>query len=223
MLLFSLSIVVLLFLAAASYFTIASLKEQEPRAPKVGLAAIVLILILGGIMIFAPWARIFFAFGFAAVILFGLLFFIPGRRRARSRQGAMGYAAGEVKRFDQRDTVFSRNRSLKPGTENYRQYYEKHPEREAHDAERRTVSGLVDKIGAIDKQYRPNVEMIKISPQMAGALAPHSEGFQLPEDVKTNLAFEPDAAPSPEKIESEKASDIIKGYAKFLGADVVGI
>ena len=180
MLHFSLSAVILFFLAAASYFTIASIKEQEPRAPKVGLAAIRFLLISGGIIICAPWARIYIAFGFAAVILFGLLFFIPGRRRARSLEGAMGYAAGEVTRFDQRDTVFSRNRSLKPGTENYRLYYEMHPEREAHDAERRTAAGLVDRIGAIDKQYRPNVEMIKISPQMAGALAPHSEGFQLP-------------------------------------------
>ena len=38
--------------------------------------------------------------------------------------------------------------------------------------QRRAVGGLLGKMGAIDRQYRPNVEMIKISPQMAGALAP---------------------------------------------------
>ena len=211
------------FLAAAFHFTIVSVKEQEARASKAGVAAVVFLLVLGGIIIFSPEARISIASGFAVVILFGLLFFIPGKPRARSLQGAMGYAAGEVTRFDQRDTVFSRNRTLKSGTENYRQYYEMHPEREAHDAKRRAVGGLLGKMGAIDKQYRPNVEMIKISPQMGGALAPHFEGFNLPEDDMTRLTFEPDLAPSPEKIEPKKASGIIKGYAKLLGADVVGI
>ncbi|MBW1803834.1 MAG: reductive dehalogenase [Deltaproteobacteria bacterium] len=222
MLLYALLAIVLVSLAAMLLFTVSSIREQEPRAPKVGVAGFIFLLIIGWIILIVPGSRIFFAVVFAAIILFGLLFLIPGKSRARSLQGAMGYAEEDVRRFDERDVVFSRNRAIPPGSENYRAYYKMHPEREEYDARRRAVGGTLGKMGAIDKQYRPNVEMIKISPQMGGALESHSAGFQMSEEAKRHLSFEPDKV-SAEEIEPAKASEIIKGYARLLGADVVGI
>ena len=44
----------------------------------------------------------------------------------------MGYVVGDVKKVDERDIVFARNK-LKPGSKEYDAYYEAHPELEEMD------------------------------------------------------------------------------------------
>jgi len=63
-----------------------------------------------------------------------------------------------VQRFDERETVFSRNRALLPGSEQYQRFYAKHPEYEEYDAARRKLGGPVGKPGLIDKPHeKPNL------------------------------------------------------------------
>ena len=38
--------------------------------------------------------------------------------------GTQGLIVGNVKRYDERDIVFARNRTIRPGTEQYETYYE---------------------------------------------------------------------------------------------------
>ncbi|MBW1801007.1 MAG: hypothetical protein JRJ85_09790, partial [Deltaproteobacteria bacterium] len=66
-------------------------------------------------------------------------------------QGAKGLMTGKVRRFDERDHVFARNRALRPGSEQYRAYYTAHPDREDFDARRRERGGPMGPPGTLDK------------------------------------------------------------------------
>lgn len=170
-------------------FTYESFREQESRAFKVGAFSGVVILAAGTAVFLYPVLRIPYSI-FATLLIFsGLLFSLPIKTKSRSTLGAMGYAEGKISRFDQRDTVFSRNRSLKPGTKNYQEYYQKYPEKEKKDAKRRQVGGLLGNIGKIDDEYKANVELIKTSPNLAGIFEPHASGIQISESAKSHLSF----------------------------------
>ena len=46
----------------------------------------------------------------------------------KALKGAEGHIVGPVERFDERETVFSRNHAMRPGSEQYRTFYADHPE-----------------------------------------------------------------------------------------------
>ena len=129
-------------LAVTALFTYESIREQEPRAPKIGLIGITLHLILGALILWVPAIRVPVAVGFGLCTLAGLCFLIPGRSHSRSLKGALGYADGEVRRFDERDIMFARAK-LQPGTPEYESYYKLHPEHEEKDAQTRAKPGLL--------------------------------------------------------------------------------
>ena len=126
-----------LFLAALGLFTLAfvisSIWERERRAALVG--GVVFLILLGGeIGLFALRAAGFFesTLGFL-ILLVGLivpvvvlLLLIRTGRNPRALQGTMGYIVGEVKRFDEREQVFSRG-FFSPGSDQYKSYYAEHP------------------------------------------------------------------------------------------------
>jgi hypothetical protein len=56
-------------------------------------------------------------------------------------KGTRGLIGGEVKRFDEREQVFARNRSLPPGSKEHETFYKEHPEYEAYDTRRRKKGG----------------------------------------------------------------------------------
>lgn len=215
--------VIAILVAGNILFIYESIREQETRAPIVGFVGLFFLVVLAALIIFVPGLRIPVAIIFLIGAIFGLLFLVPGTPRSRSLNGAMGYASGSVKRFDQRDTVISRNRSLQPGAEAYREYYSKHPEKEESDAKRRESGGLLGKMGAIDKHYRPNLEMIKSLVGLCTALRPHDKGFKLAKGDSPQLSKDPGAGPVKEKLEPAKATEMIKGLAKHLGAGQVGV
>jgi reductive dehalogenase len=198
------------FLAAAIVFTWDSAREQEWRAVKVGFGGVFGMIFLGGVILFVPVFRPFVAVISGTLILLFLLCLIPGRPNPKALKGSRGYVVRDVQRFDERDIVFARNRSLPPGSEVYKRYYQMHPEREERDAKRRAAGGPLGKLGSIDEEHRPNVAMLKGT-------------FHLPPSVgrKENAEPPPEAFAFP--MDPKEATERVKGFARHLGADLMGV
>ena len=125
-------------------FFVSSVWEREPKATifsliqflgMSGLVAFFFYLLNVGLFettigIFILWLAIVSG----ALCLFFLIKKSPPNKKAL--QGTEGLIAGEVKRFDERDQVFARNRALRPGSEQYKSYYKMRPENEAFDIRR---------------------------------------------------------------------------------------
>ena len=133
----------------------------------------------------------------------------------KALQGTRGLMVGSVKRCDERDIVFARNRTIRPGMEQYKAYYDLRPEYEQFDAARRARGGPLGKPGTIDKPTdRPNV---------AATLASLSIPLHLSTPEKFNPAGNPELNNQRVELGAESASARIKGYALSIGADLVGI
>ena len=200
----------LIFLVGAGLFTYESLREKEPRAPKFGVAGVLFHLVLAVLILAIPPSRPVLAGFFGVLVIIFFLFLIPSQPNPRALKGAEGYRVGPVNRFDERDIVFARNRSLPPGSDRYRQYYEQHPGKESFDSRRREKGGPIGRPGAIDGGYPPNVAMILAS-------------FALPGFLAAQAQVTPDPAKPQVSLNPKEASEIIKGFARHLGAVLVGI
>ena len=207
----SILIVDCLLLLTCAAFIFESTREGEPRAPRVAALAAAGIALLIPVGYWVPALRLpalallLLPFAVAA----GLLA-VPLRPNRRALQGAAGHVVDRFSRFDERDAVFARNRSLPPGSDAYRRYYEKHPEREAGDARRRKKGGPIGRPGAIDNGHRANVAMILANFDMVPAFGGHAHQDPRPEARAA-------------EIPPGRSSDIVKGFARHLGADIVGI
>jgi len=69
----------------------------------------------------------------------------------RTLKGVDGYIVGQALRFDERGQVFARERTLRPNSEQYKEFYRAHPELEQKDPERRKAGGLLGTPGIIDR------------------------------------------------------------------------
>lgn len=210
--------------SASVWFTLESIREQEPRAPKAGLALAGFHLLLLILILAAPGSRPFIA-GYFILALAGLGFFlIPSPGLSRSAKGALGYASGDpdlIDRFDERDIVFARNRGLPPGSNQYQEYYAAHPEKEEPDRLRREKGGPLGRPGSIDNGYRPNVAMLKASFLMADFLGPQARVDPRAALEAGTYAQADQAAPA--ELDPARGSKIVKGFARQLGADLVGV
>jgi len=199
-----------IFLITTIIFTMESIREKEPRASWIGLAGVIILMGTAPLIIYIPALRIPAAIGFGLVIFIFVICLFPVKPNQRALKGSMEYVVEDFKRFDERDIVFARNRSLQPDSEVYRRYYEAHPEKEKKDAERRAKGGPLGEIGAIDKGYSPNVSMIKANFELPVILGPYAQADPDPESTRVT-------------IDPMKMTKIVKGFAKHLGADLVGI
>lgn len=197
-------------IAAAGLFTLDASREKEPRGARVGIVTLVLLVVIGLWVVSAPIVRMPVAIGLGLLLTLGLVLLIPSGGRSKAAQGAMRYAVDDPDRCDERDIVFARNRSLPPGSDVYRRYYEAHPEKEHRDAERRKKGGTVGRVGAIDDGYRPTVAMIQAC-------------FEMPVVFGKMAEAAPPGDALPEKMDSADAARRVKGLARRLGADLVGI
>lgn len=201
----------LLLIGAAAWFMVESIREHEYRAPKAGAVLTAGGLLLLILLLAVPILRTPIAIFLALVMLGGLLCLIPGRPDARTLEGASGWVVGDVNRFDERNTVFARNRSIPPDEALYRQYYDRYPQWEEGDTKRRKMGGpLGCPPGRIDNGYQPNISMMHGAFQLCTFLGPHA--------CAAPQADHPRATLTP-----DKASLIVKGWARHLGADLVGI
>ncbi len=113
---------------------------------------------------------------------------------------------GEIKRWDERDIVFTRKdlfRYFGTDSPQYKAYYEAHPEHLAYDTRVGHTSGL-GRTGGVD------------SPMFEAQFAAIS---------KIGLESHVDGEPAPEKVKipPERAAQKVKALARFLGADMVKI
>lgn len=136
-------------------------------------------------------------------------------KNTKALEGTRGLISGNVSRQDEREIVFARNRSLPPGSKQYQRFYESHPLYEELDAARRKKGGPLGRPGNIDRPHdRPNV---------AATFASLSMPLYLSTPEKVEPQTYPILSNTPHRLTPEKASKIVKGYAKNLGADLVGI
>ena len=204
-------------------FFISSIWEKERRAP-----------VFGGLQFLSMLALVLFFFyllnaGFfetppgIIILIIGLLigafaaFFLFRRigDNVKALEGTRGLIVSEVSRQDEREIMFARNRSLPPGSEQYKHFYQAHPEYEQYDTARREKGGPLGRPGTIDKPLeRPNVAATFAS-------------LSIPMFLSTPEKVEPRALPifpdQPENINPDIASEIVKGCTRNLGADLVGI
>jgi len=205
------------------HFFVSSVWEYEKRASWFsGLQFLGMLALL--VFYFYLWRIGFFqtALGMALLVL-ALLFgacacFILLRRtepNKKALEGTGGAIVGEVRRFDERGHVFARNRSLIPGSEQYKIFYEAHPEIEEMDAKRREKGGPLGHPGVID---RPNE-----GPNVAATLASVTIPMHLSTPEKVQPQQHPELKGKKMDLSPEEATLRVKGYALNLGADLVGI
>ena len=203
-------------------FLFASLNEKEPRAAMV-TGAVILTLIFFELCLywiytlgffFNPVGKLFLLAGWVG-IGYGIYFFIRHTGpNEKAFKGVEGYIVGRVQRFDEREQVFARERSIRPGSAQYEAFYRSHPELEQMDSERRKAGGLLGTPGAIDRPGElPNVAAMEAFfsiPPHFGKTKNHSPA------VKLSKAARPAISP-------EEAARRVKGFARQLGAGPVGI
>ena len=150
----------------------------------------------------------------AGAVVFVVLWARTGANQ-KALQGTKGLIDREVKRFDERAHVFARNRSLRPDSEQYKTFYQKHPELESVDSERRKMGGPLGHPGAIDRPHE--------TPNVSATLASLSIPLYLsnPDKVKPTQHF--GLKSNMVNLDTKEASERAKGYTLSLGADLVGI
>ena len=115
---------------------------------------------------------------------------------------------GEMERFDERDSLFAR-RDLRQGTPQYQDYYTRRPEHRQFDDMLRSMPYL----GHTEPPENASMLQAIFSSVLLLASEPTVEGRFGPEAV----------APSRVEISPEVATAKVKGFARLLGADLVGI
>ncbi len=211
-----------LTVAGLSYF-VSSMWEREGRASVFSGAQFVILTALTAFFIYL-WAMGFFDSGAgSAVLIIGLVLLVAGTffivrksgTNPKALEGTKGMIVGDVDRHDEREIVFSRNRHLSPGTDEYKEFYEKHPQWEEIDARRREAGGPMGGFGSID---RPNEE-----PNMAALIA---ASFHVMSMAGKDKRMPPAVLRWREQdhnMDPAEASERVKGFARRLGAVQVGI
>ena len=204
-------------------FFISCIWEKERRATVfaglqfLGMCALLLVYLL------LIWIGFFRSTLGLALLIAGYVLTLSGavvllRRTApnpRALQGSKGLIVGEVKRHDERAQVFARSRSLRPGSQELKVFYREHPEYEEYDTRRREMGGPLGHFGTIDSPHE--------GPNVAATLASGAMPMYLgtPEKVKPEPHFV--MKEKRIKLTADRASEMVKGYARNRGADLVGI
>lgn len=153
----------------------------------------------------------------AVVAVFAL--FARRGTNAEALEGTKGLIHGEIKRYDERNLVFARNRSLRPGSKEYKAYYKEHPEKEAFDTQRRAKGGPMGQIGIVDN---PQAD-INNAMTFASINIPVYLGDAAKITPERHPALKQKLKDEKIKISPQEATVRIKGYTKRLGASIVGI
>ena len=208
-------------------FLLSCIWEKEPRAGffallqfigmLIVLAAYLLLARIGFFATTIGMEILFAGYLFAGVAVFLLL--KKSRPNPKALSGTKDIIVGDVKRFDERETVFSRTGSLRPGSKQYKAFYAAHPEYKAFDDARRAQGGPMGHAGAIDRPHGDvNVAMMMASSNLPTYLSD-------PDKVKPepHVTLKEKLAKKKITISPEEASERVKGYAKMLGAQLVVI
>ena len=202
---------------------VSSIREKERRAAIFSMGALVVTLALIAAILLFHRGRLF-ATDIGSPLLAGgliiglgafvLLFVAPIGRNPRAVWGTAGHIVGEVERYDERDHVFARNRALRPGSKQYEFFYDTHPEFERFDDRRRDLGGAIGEPGLIDLPHE--------GPNVAATLASLALPHDLSTPDKTKPKPHPHLAGRRIVLTSAEATERVKGFARLLGADLVG-
>ena len=208
-------------------FFISCLWEKESRA---GLFAGLQFFVMSAILIaylLLTWVGFFkshagliiLIVGYCCAIIACILFLRKSKANPKALAGTKGLIVGEVKKVDEREIIFARNRSLRPGSKEYDEFYRSHPEYKAFDDLRRTKGGPMGPTGAIDNPHADsNVAMMLASLSMPHYLCDPDKVTPAPHSSLMEKLTEKRVEWSP-----EDATEKVKGYAKRLGASLVGV
>lgn len=153
----------------------------------------------------------------AAVVSFLLLKKSPPNPAAL--KGTKGLIRGYVNRYDEREVIFARNRSLQPGTEQFDAFYKEFPQYKAYDDKRRAVGGPMGRIGTVDHPHADiNNAMTFASINMPGYL-----GDAAKVKPERHPALKAKLKDKIINLSPQEATRRVKGYTKRLGASLVGI
>jgi len=204
----------------AFLFFISSIREKENRAAVFGglqflilFGLLVLFFIIREAGFYETALGLALLLGMLAVFAGGTWIFIRKNcANVKALEGTAGVIVGEVKRYDERETVFARDQILQPGTEEYKMFYREHPEWEARDTERRAMGGALGDMGTIDK------------PHGDANLSAFIASMMMPNYLSRSSMIRPLSLTGKKlDIDPEEATRRVKGFAHRLGADLVGI
>ncbi len=190
--------------AGAIAFIITSVYERRGRAAWIAVALSVPLLGLFAALLLLDFpARAWIVLGACTLGVVGvLLLVLPIGTNPPLR------IPGPQRRIDERDAIFHRFYRLQPGTPEYAEYYRTHPEKQESDA----------LVRALPRLAHPG------SHSYSPALAPFQMAtFEVLEHMTREIewAAEP-VEGAPVAISPEEATRRIKGFARHLGADLVG-
>ena len=204
-------------------FLISCVWEKEKRATV--FAGIQFLGMLGLLLVFfflnragffqTPVGLTLLVLGLVLAVLASFILLRKKGINPKALEGSKGLITGEVKRQDEREIVFARNRSLRPGSEQYDRFYSEHPEYEAFDTRRRKKGGPLGIPGAIDRPHE--------GPNIAGTLASVSIPVHLSTPDKVKPQISPPLKKNKITLPPNEATERVKGYARHLGADLMGI
>jgi reductive dehalogenase len=203
-------------------FLISSLKEHEPRAAM--MAGALSVLLIGmELGIYVLYTLGFFSHFAGRLVVVGAwaatgaaIYFLCRRTgpNQKALKGVDGYIVGQAPRFDEREQVFARERTLRPDSAQYKEFYRTHPELEPLDSERRKAGGLLGIPGAID---RPGGTLNVAAMAAAFSIPPH---FGKPQSHSPAVHATGDMRSS---VSADEATLRVKGFARHLGAGAVGV
>lgn len=115
---------------------------------------------------------------------------------------------GKQERVDERDVIFHRFYRLEPGTPEFEEYYRDHPEKAGFDEELRAL---------------PQLAHPKAKTYHALASPFQAATFEVLEGATRELDWKADPIEdSPVQASPEEFTRRVKGFARYLGADLVG-
>lgn len=185
-------------------FVATSLRERAWRAVRVGLGLGAAGLAPLLIVLLVPFAgrEIVLTVMLGAATLAVVLLIVPLGRITTLR------VVGAQERVDERDAVFHRFYRIEPGTPEFEAYYRAHPDKRDFDEKVRALPPLG---GPGARTYHPLTAPF----QMAA--------FQVFEEMSRELEREPSAVDGrPVEAETAELTARLKGFARYLGADLVG-
>lgn len=200
-----------------------SVKEKEWRASMLSALLTLGLLgfaILGGRahQVGGSLAWLFPLVGGPAFIGLPLLMGIPFARNKDALRGTPGYIMGEVSRFDEREQVFARNRSIRPGSKEYEEFYGLHPQWKDADDRRRAMGGPISIPAKFDGSPPHLVAMTHSSMGTVGVLGINE--MVNPEPILPQKRRLEEMMGS---LDAAELTLLVKSYARYLGADDVGV
>ncbi len=208
-------------------FFISCVWEKEKRASVVALLQFAVMMTMLAIFIFfamtdffhTPMGKSILVFSCVGFISAAILLLRRSGHNSRALKGTNGLIVGEVKQHDEREIVFARNRSLPQGSEQFEIFYKAHPEYREYDDKRRQMGGPLGRIGTIDS---PNAD-INNAMMFASLSMPMYLGEPSITHPDRHPALKNKLGVEKVQLSANEATLRIKGYAKRLGANLVGI